>query len=105
MVFVKRKRNCLGVSGTVRLRFAGLRSAGKTVRSSAGGRRSTPFTGAADRAAGDRHPLGVEAMGGALADDPPRRGVALLDRDRVPGLGRAVVRDERERGARPTGQL
>src|SRR5215211_3839202 len=30
-------------------RFAGLRSAGKTVRSRAGGRRSTPFTGAGDR--------------------------------------------------------
>ena len=33
MVFVKWKRNCLGVSGTVFFLFAGLRSAGKTVRS------------------------------------------------------------------------
>src|SRR4051812_43019950 len=57
------------------------------------------------RVAGDRHPLRVEAMGGALADDPARRGVALLDRDRVAGLGRAVVLDERERRAGPAGQL
>ena len=50
MVFVKRRRNCLGVIGTVFFRFAGLRSAGKTVRSKSGGTRSTPFTGAGDRA-------------------------------------------------------
>jgi hypothetical protein len=50
MVFVNLKRNCFGVSGTVLFRFAGLRSAGKTVRSSAGGRRSTPFTGAGEMA-------------------------------------------------------
>jgi hypothetical protein len=50
MVLVKEKWNCLDVSGTVRFRFAGLRNAGKTVRSSVGGSRSTPFTGAGDRA-------------------------------------------------------
>ena len=60
---------------------------------------------AADRVAGDRHPLRVEPVRGALADDPPGGRVALLDRDRVAGLGRAVVLDEHERGAGADGQL
>jgi hypothetical protein len=60
---------------------------------------------AADRVAGDRHPLGVESMHRAIADDPTSGCVALLDRDGVPGLGRAVVLHERDRGADPAGQL
>jgi hypothetical protein len=60
---------------------------------------------AADRVAGDRDPVRVEPVRGAFADDPAGRRVALLDRDGVPGLGRAVVLHERECGAGPTGQL
>jgi hypothetical protein len=44
-------------------------------------------------------------VGGALPDDPAGGCVALLDRDRVARLGRAVVLDERESGAGPAGQL
>ena len=50
MVFVNLKWNCLGVNGTVFFLFAGLRSAGQTVRICAGGRRSTPFICAGEMA-------------------------------------------------------
>jgi hypothetical protein len=48
IVFMKLKWNCFGVSPTVRCRLAGLRSTGKVARIMAGGRRSTPLTGAGE---------------------------------------------------------
>ena len=48
---------------------------------------------------------GSSAVGGALADDPPGDCVALLDRDRVARLGRAVVLHEHDRRAGAAGQL
>ena len=60
---------------------------------------------AADGVAGDRDPVGVELVGVALARDPLRGGVALLDRDRVARLGRAVVLDEHDRRAGADGEF
>jgi hypothetical protein len=42
---------------------------------------------------------------GALADDPAGGRVALLDRDRVARLRRAVVLDEHDRGPGADGEL
>ena len=48
---------------------------------------------------------GSSSLDSALAHDPLRGGVALLDRDRVVGFRRAVVLDEDDGGAGADGEL
>ena len=54
---------------------------------------------AADRVAGDGDAVGVELVGGALADDPLGGRVPLLDCDGIARFRRAVVLDEDDSGA------
>jgi hypothetical protein len=59
---------------------------------------------AADRVAGDRHPLGSSPFA-APSRRSTGRSRSPARSPRVAGLGRAVVLDERERGAGAAGQL
>ena len=60
---------------------------------------------AADRVAGDRQACVVEPSVSPSLHDPLRRGVGLLDRDRVLGFGGSVVLDEHNCGVRTDGQF